>query len=358
MRFENQIGNKFDNLAQRLVYSYMASYSQFVPTNTDEITIEAQKQTHDFLSGLLFKIYHNPAIIGLPLEKDDCFDGEAFKDKPELVKTMKNLEKKFLGFFNLLFELGIAGEIKNKKLYISNIKIKLQKSRLNLLEQIGFKSEIMADTVIIYSKEYTELCSGLKSLSEICKSSDGKDITKQSMTREIFMKCLFDEKNISLTNLYGDLAQSGIYLKELEEYFINKGYEIIRYDISFRLQKAYPNKQSGSFAVMFNWRCKNQLSYVVDVPSLRVLMEHFDEIDDELRELVFSRTNTCENCGYCTQTGKRVIVALQLNHNGKAITKCPYYPSFNWNSLDEKAVSSIKKLCDFAEDILYRVYTK
>ena len=126
------------------------------------------------------------------------------------------------------------------------------------------------------------------------------------------------------------------------------------HDAGFRLQKAYPNKQSGAFVVRFGWRRKKQLEYAVDVPSLKVLMEHFDEMDDELKGLIFSRTNTCNTCGYCAQTGKREIVAVQLTYNGETLNKCPSYPGFVWGSLDEKTVGLIKKLYKFAEDILYR----
>ena len=277
MKCENKVGKEFDSIAQRLAYSYTASYSKFIPTDVDGITVEAQKQTHDFIGGVLCKIYDNPAIIGLPLDKDDYFDGEMFKDKPELAKKMKSLEQKFLGFFDFIYELGVAGELRESKLYIASTKMKLQKSKLALLEQIGLKNEITSDGTIIYNPEYPELCSGLKSLSDVCKLVDGRDIpdriTKQCMANEMFMKCLFDLNNVSLDRLYGDLEQSGTYLKELEDYFISKGYKYNNYS---GLYKTYPNNQSGSFKVGFSWKKKNQLGYGIDAPSVRVLMEHFD----------------------------------------------------------------------------------
>ena len=355
MKCENKVGKEFDSIAQRLAYSYMALYSKFVPADIKEVTVEAQKQTHDFLGGVLCKIYENPAIIGLPLDKDDCFDGEMFKDKPELTKKMKSLEKKFLGFFDFIYEFGVAGELRENKLYIANTKMKPQKSKLALLEQIGLKSEIIADGVIIYSDEYPELCSGLKCLSAICELADGdmpNRITKQSTSREMFMRCLFDFNNVSLDRLYGDFEQSGPYLKELEDYFISKGYGYHNYS---GLHKAYPNKQSGSFKVGFGWKSKNQLGYGIDAPSVRVLIEHFNEMDDELKDFVFSRTNICNNCGYCAQIGKKEIVAVKLTHNGETLIKCPYYPGFGWGSLDEKIVSVAKKFCDFYDDVLFRV---
>lgn len=354
MKCENKVGKEFDSLSQRLVYSYMISYSKFIQANIDEITVEAQKQTHSFIGSLLYKIYNNPALIGLSLEKDDCFHAEAFKDRPELAKSMKNLEKKFLGFFDFIFELGVVGELKDNTLYIPNTKMKIQKNKLTILDKINLKNEMKSDGTIIYSVEYPELCSGWKFLSKICKLIDGRDIpnriTKQCMAREMFMKCLFDLNNISLDRLYGDLEQSGVYLKELEDYFISNGYEN---NVYFALRKVYPNKQDGSFFISFDWRRKNQLTYCIDVPSLAVLMEHFNEMNHELQKLIFIRTNTCNLCGYCAQTGKRKIVAVQLKNNGETINKCPYYPNFGWDSLNEQTASTIKNFCNFFDDILY-----
>ena len=62
MKCENKVGKDFDNISQRLVYSYMASYSRFNPADTNEISVEAQKQTHDFLGGLLCKPGDNRII--------------------------------------------------------------------------------------------------------------------------------------------------------------------------------------------------------------------------------------------------------------------------------------------------------
>ena len=359
MKWENKVGKDFDNLSQRLIYSYIVSYSKFIPADTDKITVEAQKQTHEFFGKALCKVYENPAIIGLPLDKDDYFDWEMFKDKPELARKMKSLEKKYLEFFNFLFDIGNIGILKENKLYISNSAMKLQKSKLTQLERIGLKSEVISDGAFMYSGEYPELCSGFKFLVNICKSAYGKDTKNSiqgcSLKNLMFTHCIFDEKHISWTNLYGDLEQNGAYLKETEEYFISKGYKNIYFDNSFRLHKAYPNKQDGSFSVMFGWRRKNQLTYAFDLPSVRILMEHFDEMDDELKGFAFSRLNNCNSCGYCTQTGKREIVAMELNHNGETINKCPYYANFGSDHLDGKTISIIKKLYDFAEDVLFKV---
>lgn len=79
-------------------------------------------------------------------------------------------------------------------------------------------------------------------------------------------------------------------------------------------------------------------------------------MNDELKELIFSRTGCCRNCGYCTQTdktGKRKSVTVQLEYNGEKFNKCPLYPSLAWDKLNKKTVSIIKDLFCFAENTIY-----
>ena len=356
MIFENKIGALFNSIAQRLVYSYIASYSKFTPVNLNEASVESQKQTHIFLFETLTKIYDNPVIIGLPLDEDDCFDGEMYKDKPDLYLTMKKTEKSFLGFFNLLFQLGIYGEVLNNKLIVPKAQKSLAKNKLILLENIGLKYDITSDGVLLYSDKYPDFIPSFKYLCMAVNFVDGKDIAKavigQGRARLLFMRCIFDINTISFDKLYGDLEQSGSYLKELEETLLTRGFKNIFYDASFSLHKEYPNKQDGSLTVIFNWNRKNQLVYDVDIPNLKIILEHFDEFDNELQEVIFNRTNNCSLCGYCTKTGKKEIVAVPIEKNGVTINKCPYYPYFKWRQLNESAVTVIKKLFDIADKIL------
>jgi hypothetical protein len=235
------------------------------------------------------------------------------------------------------------------------------------LEKFGLTGEAESDAVIIYSNDYPELCSGLKFLSTVCRTAENRDIDdpviKQSITRLMFMHCIFDKKYISFVNIYGDFRHGSFAqsdkLEELEDYFKSKGFSNEFYDADFRLHKIYPDKQEGSFNVKFDRLSENrlQLNFNIGVPGFRLLMNHFDEMDDELKEFVLSRTKNCDGCGYCTQTdktGKRKPLTVGLEHKGEAFNKCPLYPALSWNSLDEKAISEIKKLYAFAEDTFYK----
>jgi hypothetical protein len=98
------------------------------------------------------------------------------------------------------------------------------------------------------------------------------------------------------------------------------------------------------------------MCYEFRIPSFRLLLNHYDEMEYALKELCFIRTKVCDNCGYCTQTdksGRRQKLALPLKYPGGVMLKCPLWPWFSWNDLDGETIAKMKKLFLFAEERLY-----
>ncbi len=373
MKFENMVGKEFDNISQRVIYPYIVLYPEFNAVLSDEVSEEAQRQMNEFIKNTIITLYNNPELIEMSVDKDDYYIfGQMNKDRPELYDLIRKLEKKFLTFFNFLYNIGLAGNIKDKTIihnsiiynsfYIPKTFKALNKKKQAILESLGLVIEVEKDNIIVYSKEYPELCLGWKELSKISKSlwsdDDSKAIVVKTNAKFAFMKCLFGFKDVTLSRVCGDLEQSGTYLHQIEEYLVKKGYEIFYDDGNPMLQKIYPKKQEGNFRVFFTLQNKNQLVYAIRIPDFTTLVTvYFEHMDEELKEFIFARIGKCSGCGYCTQTdksGKRKRLAVALEMDGEVIGKCPLYPNLGWDRLDENAVYMIKKLLDFAEETLYK----
>lgn len=358
MIFENKIGGEFDNLAQRVVYPYIISYPEFIPIESDSISELSQRQMNDFLKTTLISIYNNPGIIEMPIEKDDCFnDGVLYNTNPELNNSMKKLERKFLEFYNFLFEIGLYGDVINSKLHILKSKKIVNKNKQIIFEKLGLICMDEKDKIIIYSNDYPELCFGLKALSKTCNETGVKDpknaIIGQSVARLLFMKCLFYNDVVRDSQLYGHLNQNGKYLEELEDFLIKNGYEYNLHDGKYTLVKHCSDNKNGKFKVLFDWKRKSQLKYYFEIPGFtKLVSNYYLDLDDELKELIFSRLNGCSHCGYCIKTGKHELLTVSVEFNGEISEKCPFYPNLNWDMLDEKSVSAIKKLIEFSISIL------
>ncbi|MDR0473208.1 MAG: hypothetical protein LBH43_06015, partial [Treponema sp.] len=281
MVYENKLGGVFGNLAQRIIYPYIVSYPEFAPIESGDVSEKAQKQIYDFLKKTLIAIYKNPGIIEMPIEKDNCFEsGVLYNTNPELNNSMKKQEKKFLGFFNFLFELGLYGDVLNNKLVIPKSKKAVSKNTKIILEQLGISCEIEKEETIVYSNEYPELCIGWRILSKTSGSGNNGDVIGQSPARLMFMKCLLINEPVPASRLYGSLEQSGKYLKQLEDFLIKKGYVYDLHDGKYTLIKHCPGNKDGKFKVLFDWQRKYQLNFYFEVPGFTTLVsDHYNDMD-------------------------------------------------------------------------------
>ncbi len=102
--------------------------------------------------------------------------------------------------------------------------------------------------------------------------------------------------------------------------------------------------------IYFDFRKLEQMIFEFKAPHLSKVLRSYDQIDDELKALVFNRTKICDGCGYCIQTdksGKRKRLAIKLEHYGETSAKYPLFPSFVWNDLTEGMIKIVKKLFTF-----------
>lgn len=354
MFFEDMTGKEFNNISQRVIYPYIITYPEFIPVTNCDASEASQMATHLLIKDSLIKIYNSPEIIGMQTDKDEYFNGEAFKDKPELNGLLLNLEKKLLGFFNMLYEIGINGEVNGERLFISKDRKLLNKAKLTLLTEFGFITEIVNGGIYISSDKYRNLCNGLHVLSVTCRREAGREVEKpvcrQSKTKLLFMKCIYDINSLSFTRLYEGLF--GNKINVLEKYLLGKGFYYKFADADLSLVKMYSKNQESYFEIKFNWRHKNQIQCNLKLQGFtKMVTNHFNEINDELKGFVYYRLKNCDNCGYCTQTDKkcRNPLTVRLTYNGETIDKCPLYPYLTWDKPDENATTVIMELIEFSE---------
>ncbi|BCN29010.1 hypothetical protein [Anaeromicropila herbilytica] len=76
MKVENKIGQDFDSLAQRIIYSYVATYPDFKPVEHG-VCYESQKQMHDFIADTLLLLYEHTEILGVAIVPDAYYENWA-----------------------------------------------------------------------------------------------------------------------------------------------------------------------------------------------------------------------------------------------------------------------------------------
>ena len=348
------LGQSFPTLGARIITAYLAAYPDFVPP-ADGTDTKSHRELHSFFRDMICTISQNPEWIGIAAEPDRCFAERWLlnNSNPELMDAMIKIEKKFFDWVSTLHKLGALGEVKDGGLLIPKDAWKLPVKMLDKLQLFGLQSEAAPEGVLLRCERYPSIFPAWKKRSIATPTQDG-----QIPFLTHFLFGTQPGRPYRATEMFGKLYGDPKWLIELESFFEKLGYTLSNDErgLQVRWEKEYQGKEHGYLHIAYRFRDRLQMCFEFRVPSFRLLMNHYHEMEYELGELCFTRTKVCDNCGYCTQTdksGQRKKLALPIKYPGGEMLKCPLWPWFTWNELDEKTIAKVEKLFLFAEEKLY-----
>lgn len=355
MKVENRIGESFDTLGQRILYSYIATYPTYKPI--DEIPEESHRQMYEFMAKVLNMVYENPKLIGIEEQPDNCYKGwELNNSKPELIKAMEKIEAKFVSFIESLIKVGKCGKPEERSFIIPKAEMTVSKQLQEKLQAFGIAVTKEKEQTILTCNEYPDLFPAWK----IYSMND--DENSQKVSRVIaFIHGRYFEQVYHAVDFFGELLPDTKRLEELEGFFAKAGFALSNFDISNKTRyayvkwlKEYPDKETASMRVSFNWRKEEQLIFEFRVPWFRTLLSHYTEFTEEMQSFIFHRLKTCDGCGYCTQmdkSGKRPRLAMKFTNGTETLAKCPLFPWFVWTKLQEEDLKNLLQLFVLAEQM-------
>ncbi|WP_055667508.1 hypothetical protein [Desnuesiella massiliensis] len=366
---ENKIGKNFDNLSQRIIYSYVGTFPKFIPVKSEAATEHSQYQFYSFMKNILLKLYNNPELLDISMVPDDYYEDWEFQNrKPELIETMRKYKKKIDDFYILLFKIGEHGVAKNNKLYVSKIHMKVISKTLSKLDNLGLKSENRKDEFVFWSDEYPDMIYAWKLLV-------GTSLKSNKDSLLLFSRCMFDSTYSYTSDIFKNLLENKSAFQVLEDFFEQNGYERVDIrgnEISLDWVKNYGKKDEplkasclektyGGISIYYDYKKKNQIVFGLRIPRFKDLLLHFNEMDSELKDFVILNTKKCNSCGYCTQTdktGTRKPQFLTVIYNGE-YNLCQLFPgySFTWTYVDDKAALNIIKMLSFMDLMLEKSNT-
>ena len=359
MKEHLSLSQSFPTLGARILYAYLASYPEFVPC-LDEADLESQRQLHSFFHEMIDACYHAPELIGILPEPDRCFEERWHLNTrdPQLMDAMAKIEKKFFDFAGTLHKLGVLGEVRDGCLLISKTAWKLTSKMLERLSVFGLNCQSTQEGILISCKAYPAIFPAWKKGSSIAPGEDG-----QIAFLARFLFGTIPSRPYRAVEMFGKLYDDPAWLADLESFFEGLGYTCANAErgLQVRWVKEYQGKERGYLHISYRWRDRLPMCVEFRVPSFRLLLGHYEEMEYALKELCFMRTKVCDNCGYCTQTdksGKRSKLALPLKYPDGVLLKCPLWPWFTWNDPDQDTIAKMKKLFLFAEEKLYGQQSK
>lgn len=357
MKIENKIGQDFDSLSQRILYSYIATYPDFKPVDNG-VSYESQKQMHDFIEDTLLLIYEHPELLGTPDEPDAYYENWALNNSnPSLINSMEKIESKFADFIEMLIKIGRLGKVDDNKLIIQKENWSITKPVKLKLELLGISCEQTKEQSVLLVKKYPYIFPAWKSYSEC----DDFNATKISRVMAFIHGRYFGRKYRAV-DFFSELVEDANLLKQLESYLEENNFNYNNFELSSKTRyadvkwiKEYPKKETSYMRAYFNWRKKDQLVFEFRLPQFRVMLNSYDNMNSELQKFTFNRLKTCDNCGYCTQTdksGKRPSLALDLVCDGESLRKCPLYPNLTWNYINANDLNNMFRLIELSESML------
>lgn len=345
------LGQSFESLGKRIIYPYLAAYPDFKAVSNNSACEDSQRQMYDFLYECINAIYSDSSLIGIPHEEDDCYEyWQLVSSKPELNAKMQKIRKTFFAFFEYLIRIGQAGEVVQEGFLIKKDKLVIPNKIKDMFSLCGLTTLENEGEYFFTHNKYKEIFPAWKFYC-----SNANDLKISTNDVHAFLHGHVEGKQITAARMFGKVRNTALIF-QLEEFFIKKGYNCKNDDLRVVYEKEYGDKQKAHMNIYYDYRKLEQMIFEFKAPQLSKVLKYYDQMDVELKALVFNRTKICDGCGYCIQTdksGKRKHLALTLELDGEIKSKCPLFPSFVWDNVNEEIIGLIKKLYNFSEEVLY-----
>jgi len=192
----------FDNISQRVVFSYRRQLKEFVPAILEDLSagehqgMEAsQKDLHGFFSAFYRCAHDDPAAFGLPITEDVCTNEGDGKDEKRVVATqVRKVRVKMDHGIDFLWLLGRQGALVGEGLRLSREDYadyfakspRVKRKMLKGMAAAGLTVSELEDAVMITNAHYPAMMPAFKALVEACLQLDD-----ERLARFLFTRCDF-----------------------------------------------------------------------------------------------------------------------------------------------------------------------
>ena len=356
----------FENLAQRSIYYFLATFPSFYPLVPSHVSETEQKEAYTFIKDIYVKLYQDPAILGFKLLPDDSLgDKEQQKEKPDLVSTIRKTIIKTEEFIALLWSISLKGIASGNTLTVNKNELDLKSSGIKQLSAFNVHASKLENS---YLFSFPIGVNGLKLLAEVSEMNakppkDGRQKpyllfsrgvfnVSAPWSREVFGNMLIDRKPFD--KLIDFLEQQGYKRIDNNEYNKNISLDYIKNYGSHEdeVKSAWAERTHSGIEVIYEELRRNQLVVSLRIPYFKEILENADKMPHQVKDFLTSTTKKCDGCRYCVQTdktGKRPLARIEVEQYGL----CPLFPGFyyRWKTLEDRKVDVIIGTLEFIDDI-------
>ncbi|MDD4165376.1 MAG: hypothetical protein PHD66_09295 [Eubacteriales bacterium] len=342
---------EFDSITQRILYGFNFVYSDFMPVDSDMATDQEQEKLHDLMGQIINKLYETPALLGLPENPDEAYEWYMVSNqKPALSAIYLSIYKTLYEFYKFLYIAALHGDMNGDSLFISNETLKANKTGYKpiynkLLNEVGM--EAVKDKSGVSIQTDKNILAALKLLAVKVPTNINKWTPYELAD---FVCCSFNGDKDYLLRRTDNLNGLNGLLMELKNKCLEKGYNqelnlhFASTDLSFTI---YFKNEVGGFQIGYNSRKYWQFSFgTINGIGEKAMLEHFDNLDDDMKQHFINICRPCSGCLVCTKSGKNKIFTVHVNYAGKDYSLCPSFPYHAWETLDSGLMNVLFKYHD------------
>jgi hypothetical protein len=352
---------QFANMEQRIINMYIDLFPSYKPDKNCNVNEEDQKGFYNFIQSLLKKLYENPLLLFSKINSDDYFTirfNKRSENKQTSYNTMRKIVKSIEDFLTFLFDIGKNVNLENNEFVINN-DYKIPKRYINILGNCGISYFQNNNKHYFSQNKNNGIFYCWKWFS-----------TKQDVTLPHFIGCMFDSNYSYTSEIYSKLSGNEEAFIKLESFLHENNYYRIdnrnkkitldyikNYDPKDNIIKeAWAERTHGGISVEYDCLMINPVLFSLRIPYYKILLQHFEQMNNQEINFIVNSGKKCDNCRYCVQTdksGKKELAYIKVN-NDEEYKICPYFPGFYycWEHLDQNIVDNIIGLLKFANKIL------
>jgi hypothetical protein len=351
----------FDNISQRVAYSYLRQLPHFTPANSysdDNHNMQiSQKELHDFFREFYQQVFDYQDLFGLPVKPDAyMIPGYSKEEKQAVAKQYKKPRVTIQYGIDFLYLAGKQGELINGDIHLDrhNYEIffvkspRVKRKFLKGMESAGLTLSEQDDLVVIRNPQYPDMMPALKTLTDACSKYDD---TKMRML--LFSRCDFrvlEEgfqpgvmetiQTVIPSHDYEHASEINNTLGEMSYVpTINIG-SVHEWKIQYQGNRKI--KSTPFFEFEYDERQQEQFSMRVKCASTNRLVPLLTDQPDSLQEDFFHHAHSCagDSCGWCYT--RKSLEPSFIEFNGEERTIC-WWMQRHFTEINSEMIYLIKQ---------------
>jgi len=326
----------FDNLTQRILYRYTFTFADFVPIESDAVSVDAQRTFHDFCGSVVRGIFDDPSLLGLLTDHQDAWLEHGLLNMyPTIYKVRNMTQKAFCDLSGFLFAAGLHGKIYDERFIVRQDDLpkltgKMLMLYIKLFERYGMFMEKDDGKLSFLFPDCQDIFTAWRLLAEKCG-------TFQDRPKEQAVRFMLWVHNDDATYFLERIR----ILLGLDEGFFNyiaKKYQTNGYKAKFVINEygthCLYSKDVGGLLIGF-FTLNRTVRFVNDTCiGIKKALEHADELNPDIKRQIVQFCKPCNDCMGCTKGGKNKQFSVTVHIENGEHRLCPEFVQMEWYNGD------------------------